>query len=91
MAAVANNFFDRIVLGEFDPPEGLYNTDQKAWLEARTRCESAFKTALLEHAGLAGHPKADRIFEAAWRMGHSYGYEDVAADLLEMAPLLRED
>ena len=48
----------------------------------------AHKAALELDHGLVGHPKADLLYEIAWSLGHSSGYNEVKNYYDELAPLL---
>jgi hypothetical protein len=50
----------------------------------------AIHRAILEAKhGLTGHPKAARLYELAWDMGHSAGFGEVEIYYDEMADLLK--
>jgi hypothetical protein len=51
----------------------------------------AHKAEMENDSGLAGHPKADMLYQIAWNMGHAYGFNEVANYYHELAPLLQED
>lgn len=39
--------------------------------------KNQFRIALEEHFKMAGHPKAEILFDLAWGIGHSQGFEEV--------------
>ena len=43
-----------------------------------TRLQEQFKKDIEAEYNMVGHPKADLLFEKAWDMGHSSGYNEVA-------------
>jgi hypothetical protein len=47
-----------------------------------------FKQDVLIEVGLAGHPKADKVFARAWERSHSSGYEEVFNVLEDLAELV---
>jgi hypothetical protein len=53
------------------------------------RLNSLFKADLENQHGVAGHPKADRLFELAWDYGHSSGYNEVAYYYDDLAELIK--
>jgi hypothetical protein len=53
------------------------------------RLISLFKADLENQHGVAGHPKADRLFELAWDYGHSSGYNEVAYYYDDLAELIK--
>lgn len=57
--------------------------------EEEGRLRQVFQADLEAEYGLAGHPKADRLFGIAWDHGHSSGYSDVAGYYGELAELLK--
>lgn len=44
-----------------------------------------FKRALLRYVGLDKHPKAEKIWEMAFRREQDFGYEDVASLVRDIA------
>lgn len=90
---------ERIRRGDFDvdpkrfpyPPKHLDPVDRKRMFEARQREHQRlleeFKRAALEYVGLAGHPKAERIYAYAWEQGHSSGLSEVLHYLEDLAEL----
>lgn len=72
---------------------------EEAWRAARNaqrdlhyaedrRLEALFKADLEEEYGLAGHPKADKLYSIAYERGHSGGYREIAECYSQMAELL---
>ena len=50
---------------------------RKALREAEERRGQEFRDILTVSYGTAEHPKAQRLFEIAWDLGHSSGYKEV--------------
>lgn len=50
---------------------------------------SEHKSEMESRHGLVGHPKADRLYQLAWDMGHSAGYGEIETFYDEMADLLK--
>lgn len=51
------------------------------------RMNALFRKDLEEECGMTGHPKADLLFDKAWDLGHSSGFNEVAiyyTDLVEL-------
>ena len=72
---------------EFQPPkkcveeyvldEISYNAHLKHYHAENKRLQDEFRRDLIEHYGMTGHPKADKIFNKAWDMGCSLGYQAI--------------
>ena len=82
---------------DFEPPKNCveekildelsYNAHLKHYREENKRLQDEFRNDLIEHYGMTGHPKADKIFNKAWDMGCSGGLQDVKyyfEDLVEL-------
>jgi hypothetical protein len=52
--------------------------------------QAAFKALALTTAGIADHPKAERLYAIAWEDAYSEGYDAVGARVEELAELLKE-
>lgn len=50
-----------------------------------------FKAALLEHASLTNHPKAEKLVELAWDYGHDSGLADVELYFDQLSELFKEE
>lgn len=53
------------------------------------RLDALFRADLEAEHGLAGHPKADKLFHLAWEAGHASGFSDVEYHYSTMAELLK--
>ena len=82
---------------EFQPPKNCvqeyvldevsYNSHLKHYHEEKKRLQDEFRRDLIEHYGITEHPKADKIFNKAWDMGCSSGYQaiqDYFEDFVEL-------
>lgn len=58
------------------------------WDDEEYRAFMRFKTAALEDAGLANHPKAERLWMKAWEDGHACGHTEVYNHLLDLADIV---
>jgi hypothetical protein len=53
------------------------------------RMYEQFRADLLDELDITGHPKAELLFEMAWRAGHADGYASVVYHAEELVELLR--
>jgi len=63
------------------------------YLERRAkenRAKAKHKSELEDKYGLSKHPKADLLYELAWRWGHSSGFSEVEIYYEDFAELLKE-
>ncbi len=72
-------------------------TDKDAFYKARqaynaeaNQLKEQFKRDLFEDLGIAGHPKAEKLFAMAWENGHSGGYKQVYDEADTLADLIRD-
>jgi hypothetical protein len=75
----------RTKLPYFSPKEDPRGN--KEFHDANTRLELEFKKDLFEELGITNNPKAEKLYNYAWDLGHSAGYHEVysyAQDLLEL-------
>lgn len=86
------DMIERIRAGEFENkvpyPSGGSTKDREVYRKGNREAEQLFKEAALEEVGLSDHPKADKVFEKAWRDGHSSGYAEVFGELQELSELM---
>jgi len=52
------------------------------------RLNDLFRADLEAEYGTCGHPKAGKLYEIAWELGHSCGYTEVAYHYAELAELI---
>lgn len=56
----------------------LYRDKRKAYDERKAALNQDFKLDLFEEFGVTDHPKADKVFDIAWDLGHADGYDSVS-------------
>jgi hypothetical protein len=61
----------------------------KERLEKRTLDRQEHRALMEKIHGLTGHPKAEKLYEIAWDIGHSAGYHEVEIYYDDMAELLK--
>ena len=64
-----------------------YNELMKAYRQEQHDIREMFKKDVLEYVGLIDHKNADKIFEYAWRLSHSGGYNDILSTLEDLSEL----
>jgi hypothetical protein len=82
---------------DFQPPKNCveeqvldevsYNSHLKLHQEETLRLQEEFRKDLIEKYNMTGHPKSNKIFNKAWDLGCSLGYdaiEDYFQDLVEL-------
>lgn len=92
-AAIVNGDYNSKLPYYFGNEKVPAGVDMKAANEAYRADQAVlyaqFKTDALEYVGLAGHPKADKVWAYAWEEGHSSGYHSVLQVLEEVAELVK--
>ena len=68
----------------------VYLENRAIFLDAHVKLDARFKQDVLRENGLAGHPKAEKVWDLAWEEGCSAGYEEVAARVERLAELVKE-
>ncbi len=58
--------------------------------EALRKLDERFKQDVLCENGLAGHPKAEKVWDLAWEEGHSSGYSEVANRVERLTELVKD-
>jgi hypothetical protein len=86
---------------EFQPPENCveeyvldevsYNAHLKHYHEENKRLQDEFRRDLIEEYGMTDHPKADKIFNKAWDMGSSLGYQSIQEYFEDFVELFKID
>ena len=86
---------------DYEPPKNCveekvldeisYNSHKNHYNEERIRLQDEFRRDLIEHYGITGHPKSDKIFNKAWDMGCSLGYEAVQEYFEDFVELFDEE
>ena len=83
-----NNADYGVALDEYEAVKAAHKEQAK---QHRVKCnevEQQFRAAALAYLDLSNHPKADKLYEIAYKEGHSGGFNDIAAALERMAELL---
>lgn len=60
-----------------------------AWGNEESRLNQLFKSDLEKEFDIADNPKADKLFEIAWSLGHSSGYSEVWHHYQELVDLVK--
>jgi hypothetical protein len=86
---------------DFEPPKNCveekvldeisYNAHMKHYHEEVKRLQDEFRDDLIEKYKMKKHPKAIQIFNKAWDMGCSQGYEDVELYFQDLIELFQDD
>lgn len=62
---------------------------RQAYRSEDVRIHNEFRKSLEEEFGMVGHPKANKLFEIAWREGHSEGYQSIVYWYEELYELVK--
>ena len=62
--------------------------ERKEYHQRHKDVNNEFKAALEEEYGTKGNPKADKLWEKAWEMGHSNGFYEVEGCYDELSELI---
>jgi hypothetical protein len=86
---------------DFQPPKNCveeavldevsYNSHLKHYQEENLRLQEEFRNDLIEKYNMTGHPKANKIFNKAWDLGCSLGYQSVEEYFQELVELFDSD
>lgn len=81
---------ERIRAGAYTAPRESRSgdVDRQALMAERARQRQQFQADAINATGLAGHPKAEGIFNYAYSQDHAYGLEEVLSTLSELAEVL---
>jgi hypothetical protein len=71
--------------------EVSYNAHLKHYHEENKRLQDEFRRDLIEKYNIKGHPKANKIFNKAWDMGCSGGFQDVEYCFMDLVELIECD
>ena len=66
-----------------DDPEAF-----AAYQADTVRLDKEFRADLFAELGITNNPKRDLLFEKAWDMGHSFGYDEVVDRALDLVELI---
>jgi hypothetical protein len=73
---------------QYDQEVAAARRARMAYDDDRRRLKEKFEQDLAAENGIAGHPRAAKVFELAWEHGHSAGFGDVANLYAEFAELV---
>ena len=86
---------------DFQPPQNCveekvldeisFNAHMKHYQEENLRLQEEFRRDLIEEYHMTGHPKANKIFDKAWEMAYSLGYEEVINYFGDLVELFQDD
>jgi flagellar biosynthesis/type III secretory pathway protein FliH len=86
---------------DFQPPKNCveekvldevsYNAHLKHYYEEQERLKNEFRQDLITEYNISNHPKANKIFNKAWELGYSNGYEEVEYFFQDLVELFRDD
>lgn len=71
--------------------EVSYNAHLKHYIEVQDRLKNEFREDLIAEYGMSNHPKANKIFDKAWELGHSKGYDHVEYYFQDFVDLFQDD
>lgn len=74
---------------EYEAAKAAYDEAKAAYNAEDARLHTAFREALEAEYGMAGHPKADKLYSKAWEKGHSSGFGEVANEYDDLVELVR--
>jgi hypothetical protein len=86
---------------DFEPPkrcveekvldEVSYNAHLNHYYEEQDKLKNQFREDLIAEYHMTNHPKANKIFDKAWELGHSKGHEEVEYYFQDLTELFRGD
>lgn len=86
---------------DFQPPKNCveekvldevsYNSHLKHYQEEVKRLQDEFRKDLIEKYDMRDHPKADKMFNKAWDLGCSLGYDAVEGYFFDLVELFEEE
>lgn len=86
---------------DFEPPKNCveekvldevsYNAHMKHYQEEVKRLQDEFREDLISEYNMTGHPRANKLFNKAWDMGCSIGYEEVEYCFRDLVELFQDD
>jgi hypothetical protein len=63
---------------------------RRAYKEDADRLDEQFKIDALQELGVAGHPKAQKLYLLAYEHGHAGGYSDIWTYMNDFADLVKD-
>jgi hypothetical protein len=86
---------------DFEPPkrcveekvldEVSYNAHLNHYYEEQDKLKNQFREDLIAEYHMTNHPKANKIFDKAWELGHSKGHEEVEYYFQDLTELFQRD
>jgi hypothetical protein len=86
---------------DFQPPkrcveekvldEVSYNAHLNHYYEEQEKLKNQFREDLIAEYHMTNHPKANKIFDKAWELGHSKGHEEVEYYFQDLTELFQGD
>jgi hypothetical protein len=86
---------------DFEPPkrcveekvldEVSYNAHLNHYYEEQDKLKNQFREDLIAEYHMTNHPKANKIFDKAWELGHSKGHEEVEYYFQDLTELFQGD
>jgi hypothetical protein len=86
---------------DFEPPkrcveekvldEVSYNAHLNHYYEEQEKLKNQFREDLIAEYHMTNHPKANKIFDKAWELGHSKGHEEVEYYFQDLTELFQGD
>ena len=68
-----------------------YSAHMKLYQEESIRLQNEFRRDLIVEYKMSHHPKADKLFNKAWDMGCSVGYEEVEYCFRDLVELFQDE
>jgi hypothetical protein len=86
---------------DFEPPkrcveekvldEVSYSAHMDHYYEEQDKLKNQFREDLIAEYHMTNHPKANKIFDKAWELGHSKGHEEVEYYFQDLTELFQGD
>jgi hypothetical protein len=86
---------------DFQPPKNCveekvldevsYNAHLNHYYEEQDKLKNQFRKDLIAEYHMTDHPKANKIFDKAWELGHSKGHEEVEYYFCDFVELFRDN
>jgi len=86
---------------DFQPPKNCveekvldevsYNAHLNHYYEEQDKLKNQFRKDLIAEYRMTNHPKANKIFDKAWELGHSKGYEEVEYYFCDFVELFKSE
>ena len=86
---------------DFQPPKNCveekvldevsYNAHLNHYYEEQDKLKNQFREDLIAEYHMTNHPKANKIFDKAWELGHSKGHEEVEYYFCDFVELFKSE